>query len=124
MERVYEDSKRMLEREMQEIANKGTMSKDDLMNLGEILDNLKDISIICAMGEESGYSERMMYDSDASYASYARGRGSQANRDAMGRDSSRGYNYGSYDGGGSYRDGGSSYRGSYDGYDMRQSERR
>lgn len=42
----------------------------------------------------------------------------------MGRYSSRGYNYGSYDGGGSYRDGGSSYRGSYDGYDMRQSERR
>ena len=61
MERVYDDSKRVLEREMQEIANKGTMSKDDLMNLGEILDNLKDISIICAMEEESGYSERMMY---------------------------------------------------------------
>jgi len=104
MERVYEDSKRVLEREMQEIANKGTMSKDDLMNLGEILDNLKDISIICAMEEESGYSERMMYDSDASYA---RGRGSQANRDSMGRYSSRGYNYGSYDG-----------------YDMRQGEMR
>lgn len=114
MEKVYDDSKRMLQREMQEIANKGTMSREDLTNLKDILDNLKDISIICAMEEESGYSERNMYDSDASYA---RGRGSQANRDSMGRYSSRGYNYGAYDG--------SSYRGSYDnGYDMRQSEMR
>lgn len=109
MEKVYEDSKRMLQREMQEIANKGAISKEDLTNLGEILDNLKDISIICAMDEESGYSERNMYDSDASYA---RGRGSQANRDSMGRYSSRGYNYGGAYDGGSY------------GYDMRQGEMR
>ena len=123
MDRVYEDSKRMLEREVQEITQKGAVSVEDIAMMSKLLDNLKDISIICAM-EEEGYSERMMYDSDASYASYARGRGSQANRDSMGRYSSRGYNYGSYDGGGSYRDGGSSYRGSYAGYDMRQSERR
>ena len=115
MEKVYDDTKRMLEREMQEIANKSAISMEDLKALGQITDNLKDISIICAMEEESGYSERMMYDSDASYA---RGRGSQANRDSMGRYSSRGYNYGgAYDG--------SSYRGSYDnGYDMRQGEMR
>ncbi len=118
MEKVYDDSKRMLQREMQEITNRGTMSREDLTNLKDILDNLKDISIICAM-EEEGYSERMMYDTDASYA---RGRGSQANRDSMGRYSSRGYNYGSYDGGGSYREGGGSYRGSYD--DNRYAERR
>lgn len=120
MDKVYEDSKRMLEREVQEIAHKGAVSVEDISMMSKLLDNLKDISIICAM-EEEGYSERNMYDSEASYA---RGRGSQANRDSMGRYSSRGYNYGSYEGGGSYRDGGGSYRGSYDGYDMRQSERR
>ena len=114
MEKVYDDAKRMLERELQEISTKGGVTQDDIMTMGKIVDNLKDISIICAMEEESGYSERNMYDSDASYA---RGRGSQANRDSMGRYSSRGYNYGAYDGG--------SYRGSYDnGYDMRQSEMR
>lgn len=114
MEKVYDDAKRMLERELQEISNKGGVTQDDIMTMGKIVDNLKDISIICAMEEESGYSERNMYDSDASYA---RGRGSQANRDSMGRYSSRGYNYGAYDGG--------SYRGSYDnGYDMRQGEMR
>ena len=94
MERVYEDTKEMLKREMQGIANKGAITMEDLKALGEITDNLKDISIICAMEEEGGYSERMMYDSDGSYA---RGRGSQANRDSRGRYSSRGYGYGSYD---------------------------
>lgn len=108
MNKVYEDSKKMLEHEVQEIANRGVASVEDITIMSQLLDNLKDISIICAM-EEEGYSGRMMYDSDASYA---RGRGSQANRDSMGRYSSRGYNYGSYDGG--------SYRGSYDGYDMRR----
>lgn len=94
MEKVYEDAKQMLEREVHEIANRGVASVEDISIMSQLLDNLKDISIICAM-EEEGYSGRMMYDSDASYA---RGRGSQANRDSMGRYSSRGYNYGSYDG--------------------------
>lgn len=106
MDRVYEDSKRMLEREVQEIAHKGPVSMEDISMMSKLLDNLKDISIICAM-EEEGYSERMMYDSDASYA---RGRGSQSNRESRGRYSGRGYNYGPYDGG-SYN----SYRNSYDG---------
>lgn len=92
MEKVYEDTKEMLKREMQDIASKNAITMEDLKALGEITDNLKDISIICAMEEESGYSERMMYDSDASYA---RGRGSNANRDSRGRYTSRGY--GSYD---------------------------
>lgn len=112
MEKVYEDAKQMLEREVQDIAIRGAVSVEDIALMSKLLDNLKDISIIRAM-EEEGYSGRMMYDSDASYA---RGRGSQANRDSMGRYSSRGYNYGSYDG--------NSYRGSYDGYDMRVGEMR
>ena len=109
MEKVYEDAKQMLEREVQDIAIRGAVSVEDIALMSKLLDNLKDISIIVAM-EEEGYSGRMMYDSDASYA---RGRGSQANRDSMGRYSSRGY-----------YDGGNSYRGSYDGYDMRPGEMR
>ena len=111
MEKVYEDAKQMLEREVQDIALRGAVSVEDIAMMSKLLDNLKDISIIGAMEEEEeGYSGRMMYDSDASYA---RGRGSQANRDSMGRYSSRGYNYG-YDG--------VSYRNPYDDnrYEMRR----
>ena len=116
MEKVYDDAKRMLERELQEISNKGAVTQDDIMTMGKIVDNLKDISIICAMEEEGGYSERMMYDSDASYA---RGRGSQANRDSMGRYSSRSYDTRPY----GYEN--VSYRGNYDSnYGMRQNEMR
>lgn len=94
MNKVYEESKRWNEHEMQEIVNKGsTATLEDVKIMAMLLDNLKDISIICAMDEE-GYSERMMYDADASYA---RGRGSNANRDSRGRYSGRGYGYGSYD---------------------------
>lgn len=94
MDKVYEESKRWLEHEIQEIVQKGNAAThEDVKVMAILLDNLKDISIICAM-EEEGYSERMMYDSDASYA---RGRGSNANRDSRGRYASRGYGYGSYD---------------------------
>ena len=56
----------------------------------------------------SAYSERMMYDADASYA---RGRGTYARRDSMGRYASRG----SYDDGYGYENNGSyNYRGSYE----------
>ena len=111
MDKVYEDAKRMLEHEVQEISHKGAVTVEDISLMGKLIDNLKDISIICAM-EEEGYSERMMYDSDASYA---RGRGANANRDSMGRYSSRGRNYGPYN----------SYRSSYDSdYMDRQNELR
>ena len=52
MDRVYEDSKRMLEREVQEITQKGAVSVEDIAMMSKLLDNLKDISIICAMEEE------------------------------------------------------------------------
>ena len=77
--------------------NRPSQSLGDVMY--KVLDNIKDISIICAMKkEEDDYSERYMYDDD----SYARGRYSR-----------RGYAHrGSYEG--SYDD---SYgRGSYRGY--------
>lgn len=92
MDKVYEESKKWLEHEIHEIVQKGNAATtEDVKVMSMLVDNLKDISIIEAM-EEEGYSER--YDSDMSYA---RGRGSNANRDARGRYSSRGYGYGSYD---------------------------
>ena len=98
MKRVYEDAKKMLEREIEEITRKGNIGMDDITLLDKLLDNLKDISIICSM-EEGEYSE------DESYA---------RRRDSMGRYASRGsYEDGSYRG--SYRGSyGDSYRGSYE----------
>lgn len=107
MDKVYDDTKRLLEREMQEIAQKNAISMEDLKTMGELLDNLKDLSIVCAM-EESGYSETMVYDSDASFA---RGRGVNAMRDSRGRYMGRSYDngYNMYDNG-SYN----MYRNSYE----------
>lgn len=101
---IYKDAERMLEKEIQEITQKGNISMDDLMIVAKVLDNLKDISIICSMAEESEYSERGSNDS------YAR------RRDSMGRysrDSYRGSYDDSYDD--SYRGSSrNSYRGSYE----------
>lgn len=106
--KIYKKTEEQLERELDDIARKQNISMDDLVLMDKILDNLKDISIICAMGEESEYSERMMYDADASYA---------RKRDSMGRYASRGsYDNGSYRGsyGDSYR---SSYENGYSGHE-------
>lgn len=109
MSRVYEEAKKAMEREIEEITKKGNnISMDDVMLMAKLLDNLKDISIICAM-EQEGYSEDMVYDADASYA----GR----RRDSMGRYASRvPYDNGSYRGsyGDSYR---SSYENGYSGHE-------
>lgn len=106
MSKVYDEAKKMLEREIEDITRKGSITMDDVVLMEKLLDNLKDISIICAM-EEEGYSERMMYDADASYA---RGRGTYARRDSMGRYASRG----SYDGYGYENNGSYDYRSSYE----------
>ena len=105
--KLYKDAEMKLEREIREINDKQGFTAQDLEIMYKVLDNLKDISIICAMKkeEEEGYSERGScgYDDD----SYARGRGRYAQRDSMGRYSSRGsYEGDSYDG--------MSNRGSYD----------
>lgn len=97
----------MLEKEIQEITQKGNISMDDLMILDKVLDNLKDITIICSKPEDGEYSERGSNDS------YAR------RRDSMGRYSRDSYNSnrGSYDDSydDSYRGSSrNSYRGSYE----------
>ena len=106
---LYKDLERMLEKEIRETVDKGSLDMQSLEVTYKVLDNIKDISIICAMKreEEEGYSERrsMSYDDEMSYA---RGRGRNARRDSMGRYASRGYGYESYD---------ESNNGSYDSYD-------
>lgn len=104
---LYKEAERLLEKEIRETVDKGSLDMQSLEVMYKVLDNIKDISIICAMKkelEEDEYSERRMaYDDD----SYARGRGRYARRDSMGRYASRDsydeYHDGSYDDGGSYR---------------------
>lgn len=102
--KIYTKAEEMLEREIEEITRKQEITMDDLMILDKVLDNLKDISVICSIAEESEYSERGSNDS------YAR------RRDSMGRysrDSYRGSYDDSYDD--SYRGSSrNSYRGSYE----------
>ena len=105
---LYRKAEKLLEKEIREQVEKDSLDMQSLEVMYKVLDNIKDITIICAMKreeEESEYSERMYYDDE----SYARGRGRSARRDSMGRYSNRGsYDDGSYDYDGSYR------RGSYE----------
>ena len=112
--KVYYDIKDMLERELEQIADKRELTSNNLEIMDKVVDIIKDIDIICGMKreEEEGYSNMMpyyMYDDgmDGGYSN-ARGRGRYAKRDSMGRYSSedgysgRGYYDGSYNRGGSY----------------------
>jgi len=106
--KVYYDIKDMLEKELEQIADKRELTSNNLEIMDKMVDIIKDIETICAMKEasEEGYSEMMpyyMYDDGMDGTSYARGRGRYAKRDSMGRYSSEsGYsNRGSYDRGGS-----------------------
>lgn len=98
--KLYKEADKIFEKELREIVDRGEVDPGSLDIAVKILDNIKDISIICAMkkeAEEEEYSERYGYD-DASYA-----RGRYARRDSRGR-YSRGYDYD-----GQYDDGGNSY---------------
>lgn len=72
----------------------GKMSAGDLELIDKISHAIKSVKTIIAM-EESDYSHDMMDDSIRG-SSYARGRGSNARRDSMGRYTSRGYSRGRY----------------------------
>lgn len=72
----------------------GKMSAGDLELIDKISHAIKSIKTVIAM-EESDYSNDMM-DGSMRGSSYARGRGSQAKRDSMGRYTSRGYSRGRY----------------------------
>lgn len=66
MERLYEDVKQMVEKEMETITKKDEMSPTDLESLDKLIDIAKDV---CEMDEMKmgGYSGRASY---ANYASY------------------------------------------------------
>lgn len=69
MEKLYRDAKKILEREIKDIVERGELDPGSLDVMYKVLDNIKDISIICAMkAEEDEYSERYMYDDDMAYA--------------------------------------------------------
>ena len=99
-----EDLKRMKEEYIQELLRyyrEHGITKESMMNLDTMIHSTKNLCKICEDCEESMYSGRSMnmrsYDQDYSGRSYgmnysgARGRGSNANRDSMGRYSSAGY---------------------------------
>lgn len=106
--KVYDDIKEMLCDELQEIAKKKELTTNSLEVIYKSVDVLKDLETISAMEQEYGYSQdggysqgyygRMpfyMYDDGMIHDgnSYARGRGSYAKRDSMGRYSSDGRSY-------------------------------
>lgn len=111
-----EDLKKMLCKELEEIASKGEMSAGSLETVHKLTSSIKNIDKIEMFEEdEGGYSEGSrwmgegrMYGTSYGDNSYARGR-RNARRDSMGRYSREG----GYNNDGSYRGGGNSYRGGY-----------
>lgn len=111
MHELYE-LKEMLCKELEEIGGKGELTAGSLETVDTLAHALKNIDKIIENKENDGYSSRY-YDGGVSYA---RGRGSNARRDSMGRYSSR------YDGYSRNRDGYSRNDGGYsmDGGEMAQ----
>jgi hypothetical protein len=123
-----EELKKMLEKEIDKLAQGGDISVSSLEKMHKLTDTYKNLCKIYMLDEEGGMDED--YEGGSSYR---RGRGRNARRDSMGR-----YAYGGgyseegyserrggmmpYDGGSSYErggQGGSSYRrggSSYEGY--------
>ena len=89
--KVYHEIKEMLERELEQIADKRELTSSSLDVMDKVVDIIKDIETICAMREagEDGYSHFYPYymydDGMMDGQSYARGRGRYAKRDSMGR---------------------------------------
>lgn len=116
--KVYDRIKDMLCDELEEIAKKNELTSSNLEVIDKAIDIVKDIATIHAMEQEygssddgysrdggysQGYYGRMpyyMYDDGMPHdnSSYARGRGTYAKRDSMGRYSSDGRSYDGYSG--------------------------
>lgn len=97
----------MLMKELNKCASKGELSTGTLDVVDKLTHAVKSIDTILAM-EEAGYSNEDGY-------SGARGRGTYAKRDSMGRYSNRGNSYNAYDDN-SYDDMSYGYRGNYRNY--------
>lgn len=97
MHELYE-LKEMLCKELEELGSKGELTAGSLDTADKLTHTLKNLDKIIEKKEEEGYSGRYdgrMYSRGNSYRdggnggnSYARGRGSNARRDSMGRYSS------------------------------------
>ena len=99
--KVYYDIKDMLEKELEQIANKRELTSNNLEVMDKVVDIIKDIETICAMREAgddySHFYPYYMYDDGMDGTSNARGRGRYAKRDSMGRYSSEDGYSGRYD---------------------------
>lgn len=92
---IYEALMSELEKSNEKIKMAGgEVNGSDIEYLNRLTHALKSVKTVIAM-EESDYSHDMMDDSMRG-SSYARGRGSNARRDSMGRYTSRGYSRGRY----------------------------
>ena len=104
--RTYDKIKDMLCNELDEIAKKNELTSNNLEVIYKAADILKDLTSVEAMEQEytegyskdsgysNGYYERFpfyMYDGEGN--SYARGRGTYAKRDSMGRYSRDSHEY-------------------------------
>ena len=92
--KVYHEIKDMLERELEQIADKHELTSNNLEVMDKVVDIIKDIETICAMreaGEDYSYGHPYyMYDDGMDYSN-ARGRRGYVKRDSMGRYSTEGY---------------------------------
>ena len=88
---TYYEVKEMLHKELEDIVKKGELSAGSLETIDKLLNSIKNACKITMYEEykEDGYSYADG-DRDMSEYSYARGRGSNARRDSMGRYSSEG----------------------------------
>ena len=92
--KVYYDIKDMLERELEQIADKRELTSNNLEIMDKVVDIIKDIETICAMREagEDGYSNRYPYYMyDDGMDGYSNSRRGYVKRDSMGRYSREGY---------------------------------
>ena len=83
---TYYDVKEMLHKELADIVKKGELSAGSLETIDKLLNSIKNACKITMYEEykQDGYSYADS-DRDMSNYSYARGRGTYANRDGMGR---------------------------------------
>lgn len=88
---TYYDAKDMLKKELDDIVKKGELSAGSLDTIDKLLNSIKNSCKIIMYEEyaDDGYSYADG-DMDMANYSYARGRGSNAKRDSMGRYSSEG----------------------------------
>lgn len=92
---TYYDAKDMLHKELADIVKKGELSAGSLETIDKLLNSIKNACKII-MYEEYAEDGNSYADSDMDMSeySYARGRGTQAKRDSMGRYSNEnGYAY-------------------------------